>query len=498
MATTKLPKINNTYSVILKTISIFGGTQVYGIFISIIRIKVIAVLLGPSGVGLIGLYNAAISLISGFTNFGIDISGARKIALIANSKNDENLHKTITTVKIAFWLTGLLGFVIMVIFAPYISKSLFNNNTATIPIMWSGLVLFFNSLLTSNLMVLQGLQKTKQYAKANLIGNTIGLIITLPLYYFYNIDAIVPSLILTSLISFLITTYFVKGINIKKQAISIKEIAFEGKDLLKLGAVMSISGLFSTITAYFLKLFINNYGGIEQIGLYNAGFTLLNTYVGLIFTSMSLDYLPRLSAKANNNIFCKKSVNRQAELLLIIIGPILIFFIFFTEEIIQLFYSNSFIEASKMVSWAILGIYFKVMSWSISYVFVAKGASKIFFWSELVASIYTFTFNILGYYFYGLTGLGISFLLSYAVYFVHIYILARINYLLFLRIEVIKIFSVQFGLIVTVFLLSNYVYHSIIYYLFGALFFISIGYSLVELNKRINLKSSISFLFQRS
>ena len=94
MSKDKVPTIDTTYSSILKAISIFGGTQVYGIVISIIRTKVMALLLGPSGVGLLGLYNAAISLISGFTSFGIDISGARKIALIANTKSDENLHKT--------------------------------------------------------------------------------------------------------------------------------------------------------------------------------------------------------------------------------------------------------------------------------------------------------------------------------------------------------------------------------------------------------------------
>ena len=69
-----------------------------------------------------------------------------------------------------------------------------------------------------------------------------------------------------------------------------------------------------------------------------------------------------------------------------------------------------------MLQYSILGIFFKAASWAIGYVFLARGDSKTFFWSEIIANSYMLLFNILGYKYFGLTGLGISFLFSYIIF----------------------------------------------------------------------------------
>lgn len=71
---------------ILKTTSLFGGVQVFQIIISIIRAKVIAVLLGPTGMGILGLLTASISLIGGLTGFGLGTSAVKNVARAAGIK----------------------------------------------------------------------------------------------------------------------------------------------------------------------------------------------------------------------------------------------------------------------------------------------------------------------------------------------------------------------------------------------------------------------------
>jgi O-antigen/teichoic acid export membrane protein len=51
--------------------------------------------------------------------------------------------------------------------------------------------------------------------------------------------------------------------------------------------LLTLSGLLTLLSTYLIRFLLK--GGLEQVGYYNAGFTL-NSYVGVIFTVMSTDY----------------------------------------------------------------------------------------------------------------------------------------------------------------------------------------------------------------
>ena len=63
---------------------------------------------------------------------------------------------------------------------------------------------------------------------------------------------------------------------------------------------------------------------VADVGLYSAGFTMIGTYVGMIFTAMGTDYYPRLSAVAKSNELSRQAINQQAEIAILIIAPLLI------------------------------------------------------------------------------------------------------------------------------------------------------------------------------
>ena len=57
--------------VILKAMGIFGGVQVLNILCSVVRTKLVALWIGPLGVGLFGLFNQALEMINVATNLGV-------------------------------------------------------------------------------------------------------------------------------------------------------------------------------------------------------------------------------------------------------------------------------------------------------------------------------------------------------------------------------------------------------------------------------------------
>jgi O-antigen/teichoic acid export membrane protein len=325
----------------------------------------------------------------------------------------------------------------------------------------------------------------------------IGLFTTLPLYYFLGTKGIVPGIIVTALTSLLLTWYYSSKLEVHNISVSKKKTIAEGKGMLKLGFMISISGLITLAASYFVRIFIRNHGGVDQVGLYNAGFAIINTYVGMIFTAMSTDYFPRLSAVHKNNKESGLLINQQAEMALLILAPILMIFFVFSNLVVIVLYSKQFLPVTSMLYWAALGMFFKAGSWSISFIFLAKGDSKFYFWNELITNIYIFCFNILGYYYYGLTGLGLSFLISYFIYFVQVYLIAKIKYEFKFNSGFFKIFTIQFILglltITVVFSLSEFSS----YFVGSILIAISLCFSIMELNKRIELKNIVSSFIKK-
>jgi O-antigen/teichoic acid export membrane protein len=488
----------SSYRQIMKATSIFGGVQVFNIIIQIVRSKFVAVLLGPSGMGIMGLLASTTDIISSMTNFGLGTSAVKDIAAVFGTDNEKRIGIVITVVRRLVWITGMIGFLAVGILSPWLSQLTFGNKNYTLAFIWISVTLLFNQLSSGQLVVLQGLRKLNYLAKANLSGSFTGLFITVPIYYFWGLDGIVPGIISTSVISLLMSWYFSAKVKVERAVLSRSQTFAEGKNMLKMGFLISLNGMLVIGASYIIRIFISRTGGVDQVGLYNAGFVIINTYVSLIFNAMATDYYPRLSAVSADNRLCKQTINQQAEIALLILAPIMIVFLIFINWIIILLYSNRFVEVNEMIQWAALGMFFKTIGWSVGFVFLAKGTTKLFFWNELIATIYILSFNLIGYYFWGLTGLGLSFAVAYLIYTIQVFVVSKIKFGFSFDRSIITIFSIQFGLAVAGFLTVKLMNQNLTYLAGVILIFISGWFSLRQLNKRLGLLNLLNQYMQKS
>lgn len=164
------------------------------------------------------------------------------------------------------------------------------------------------------------MRKYRYLANTNVVGNAVGLIFIIPLYYFWKIDAIVPVLLFSNALIFILSYIYARKIKIEKEEITITDIKVEGRDMLKMGVLISLQGMLAILASYFIRIFISRMGSIDDVGLFNAGFTIVNTYVGLVFTAMATDYYPRLSAIASDNDSFVRAINQQAEISLLLLA----------------------------------------------------------------------------------------------------------------------------------------------------------------------------------
>jgi O-antigen/teichoic acid export membrane protein len=484
----------SSYKHIIKATTIFGGVQVIIILVGIVRSKFIAMLLGPVGIGISGMLTATTGILSGLTNFGLGTSAIRDISSAYESGNTKRFAIVSNVLIRCVWVTGLLGMILTLVFSPLLSYLSFGNYDYTIAFLFLSITLLINQLNSGHLVILQGSRKFSHLAKANFAGNIIGLFTTIPLYYVWGIDGIVPAIIIAAFTSLFSSYYFKRKIFFEKIRISKVRSIAEGKQMLKIGFMLSFSGFITLIFSYIVRLFIIRYGGISQLGLYNVGFNIITTYVGIIFSAMVTEYYPRLSSISNNIENSNKAINDQAEIALIILGPIIVSFILFSDCIINILYTKEFIAIQEMIVWAAFGMIFKSISWSIAILILAKSKTTLFFITELVSNLYIIALNIIGYYFYGLVGLGLSFAVTYIIYVLHVYFVCKKYFKFEFNKKLIYLSGIQIvyaiiSLLIFYFCDSFFNIMALVTLLFSILF------SLNELNKRIDIKKLIKAKF---
>ena len=414
----------NTYSSILHAIALFGGVRIFQIIISIVRSKAIAILIGPVGMGITGLYTSTIEMIGTIVGLGLNTSGVKEISNSFARDNQEEIGKTISVIRKIVIFTGIVGALLTFLFAPYLSIWTFGSDVYTSGFRALSIVILFNELNVGQITLLQGTFNYRYLAKSTLYGNLIGLIITLPLYYSFGVEAIVPSLVIASALTLSYSFLYSRRIHYKKISISVTEAIGQGKPMILLGISLVISGFVTTLSSYLLRIVISHYGTVSDLGLYTAGMSLTTMYVMTILSSMGTDYAPRLAACLNDKEMTDV-INKQAILLLTIVTPLIILFLSFCHEAILILYTSEFLPMQGMLYWVMLGMFFRTFSWSMSYSLVAHGDTKMFLINEIIMSVLSFVMSSVGFIYYSIIGMGMAFCFVYVIYTIMIFFTIR-------------------------------------------------------------------------
>lgn len=475
---------NKGYKQILKSTGVIGGSQVITVVIGIIKTKFIAVLLGPAGFGLVGLYQSIVDLVRSVTSFGIDFSAVRDIA--ESSGDDEGGGKVTRTYAVVYRLTmwtGLLGMLITAVFSPLFSQYTFGDNTHTFLICLISVTLVIDSISGGKSALIQGMMQINKLAKVKILLSIFSLFISIPLYYFYNISAVVPVIIINSLLSLVLFSHFSEKLDYKSFRIKIREVFTEGLGMIRLGFYTSFVTFLGMVAMYLVKVFVIKKGGIGSVGCFQAAWSFSVTYIGAVLTAMAADFFPRLSSVNKNTEKVREMVNEQTQMALFLAGPIIISMLTFMPFLINLFYSQEFTPAIHILQWQILGDFMKILSWPIGMILLAKNISRFFVFVEILWLLLFMGGVYVGWDFFGLDVTGISFLASYGIYYLVVFaVVSRIAGFRYTSKTIL--FALVYGLIAFFSFLNGLLLTGLVRYLIGAvLVVLSCSFSFYYLNK---------------
>ena len=482
---------DSSHKQILKSTGILGIAQIVTILIGIIRVKILAVLLGAIGVGIAGLYQSTIDLIKSATGFGLSYSAVRDIAVSAASNDEKKIAATVLVLRRWVWGTGLLGMLVTVVFCQQLSELAFGTKDYATGIAILSVGLLLSSIAGGYSALLQGLRRIGQMAKSNVLSALLSLVAAVVIYYFWGLKGIVPALLSSFVLGLVVNWYYSRKIKTVPIRLNAAEIFREGMTMASLGFFMSLTGLAGTATMYIVRSFVVKQGGLASVGYFVAAWSISSMYISAIFGAMGADYFPRLSAVEKDPAAVTKMVNEQTEIAMLVTAPIIIGMVSFIDIVVRIFYSKEFTPTAGILDWQLMGDFFKVVSWPIGFIILAKGKGTIFICTEFFFNAVYCLLVYLGWKKFGIEVTGIAFLTAYILLLLLVFLVSKklVNFKFSGR--VLKYIAIYLPLLVACFLSTRYIHSNYRYVVSGFLTLLATAYSVNHLNKVVGLSAFI-------
>jgi PST family polysaccharide transporter len=345
-----------SYGQILKSSALIGGSQVANIAISIVRTKAMAMLLGPAGFGLFGLYGSIQNLSQSIAGMGINSSGVRQIAEATGSGDRNRIAKTAAILRRTAIAVGLLGAMLLLILSRPVSQLTFGSTRQAASVALLSFAVLFTLIAGGQMALIQGMRRIADLARINVLGALFGLFTSIPLVYFFGQEGVVPSMISVAAMTILTSWWFSRKIKVRVPRVTISEVWGEASALLKLGTAFMASSLMTMGVAYFVRVILLRKVGFEATGLYQSAWTLGGLYVGFILQAMGADFYPRLTASIHKHEDANRLVNEQTLIGLLLAGPGVVATLTFAPLVIAVLYSAKFAAAVTLLRWICLGV----------------------------------------------------------------------------------------------------------------------------------------------
>ena len=416
-----LTPANSLTAKVLKAMSVFTGVQAVNIICAIVRTKFIALWIGPMGVGLFAIYNSILELLSNASQLNMGQSAVRDIADAPQSR----LRHTATVVRWWALRLGAAGLLLTILASPLLSIVSFGGTAHWTAFAALSAAVLFLAVRNGEWAILQGAGHLLALARSTMWGILGGSAISIAMFYFWGNASIVPSIIVTAACGMASALLHknIPGIQMPR-----REKIQSGKSFLRLGGYITFTALISQAASYIFIIWLNRTGSTATVGFYQAGYTLVIQYAGIIFSALSMEFFPRVTKVAHRPRMASVVVSHEMSVVLTVLTPFVVIFILAADVITRILYTAEFTVILPFITIGICGAVFRAISYCMSYVILARGDGKAFVFAELADTAIGLTLNIILFSRYGYAGLGMSYLLWYIIYVCMIWTVYRCRY----------------------------------------------------------------------
>lgn len=409
---------------LLRAMTITGITQAASVMLSIARMKVLALLLGPVGVGVLSLFNSLQTTASSFAGLGIGGSAVRQIAQARDDGRE--LGRVRRVLLGANLIQGLLATTVIWLLRERIATWLFGAPGYETEVGLVGLAVFLTLVGASQTALLRGMRRIGDLGRVTLLGALAGTFTGIAAVWLLGTRGLIWFVLMQPLTAVAVAIYFTQRLpKAERSRTSATEIWQIWKPMAVLGTVFMLGGLATAGTQLLVRGRIASELGLDTAGQFAAAWSITTTYVTFLLNAMSMDYYPRLAEIIHDREAAARLMNEQTQIALAIAGPVILVVIGWAPIAIKLLYSDQFHEAAALLQWQTAGDLFKLASWPLGFAFAAAARSYVFLLVQISFNAFYLAFIWFGLPMFGLEVAGTAFFAAYVLCFVLVYVLAR-------------------------------------------------------------------------
>lgn len=412
-----------THRRIFLSSAITGGATLIQVAANIVKIKVLAVLLGPTGIGLLGLFQNIMGTATTLSGCGMSISGVRQIATASGD------NANLAIVRRALWyanlILGLFGMTVLWLLRESVAQLVFGSIAHADKIGWLGLGVLLTLISGSQTALLQGLRRIGDLAWVTILSAIAGAVVGILAVYLLGEKGVLWFVLTAPATSIFVAIYFTARLPRPQIRYEWGAIQQQWRAMFKLGFPLMAAGLVTMATQVAVRSIILRDLGLDATGYFQAAWAISMTYIGFVLGAMSTDYFPRLTEAIKDHKLARDLVNEQAEMALLLAGPVLLAMITLAPWVIHLLYAESFRPATEILRWQVMGDILKVATWPIGFIVLAMRRGGVFFITEFMLNAIYLGAIFMGIQGWGLIITGISFWFAYLVHYGIIVAVAR-------------------------------------------------------------------------
>ena len=400
------------YSHILKYTGIFGGVQGLVILIGLVRNKFMALLLGAGGMGFNALLTSVQNFASQCTNLGISFGAVPRLSGYYEQQRTELVDYYIQVIRLWSMIAAVLGCLFCILVSPLINDLSFTWGNHTLHYAMLGVSVAMIAITGGETAVLKATRRLGSLARVQIYTTVASVFLSIPLYYFFRDSGVVPAIVLIAAAGMLVTIGYSYRLYPLKMHFN-KNHLKHGAGMIRLGLAFVLAAAIGSASEMLIRAYLNVEGGLDFVGLYNIGFMLTITYAGMVFSAMESDYFPRLSGVCKDIIKTNETVNKQIEVSLLLLSPMLVALIMMLPVLVPILFSREFIPVVGMAQVAVLAMYFKVLTMPVAYITLARSLSLSYLLLETSYFVVLFIAVMVGFQQWGLWGTGLAIVVAH-------------------------------------------------------------------------------------
>jgi O-antigen/teichoic acid export membrane protein len=408
---------------VLRSTFVIGVASGVSILVGVVRVKVVALLLGPAGMGLLGLLSGIMTVASTLAGMGLASSGVRQLAASSQDAGSaQRIRQALWVGHVGFGILGGLG--VWALREP-IAQGVLGDPGQAGQVGWLGAGVFLSLIATCQSAIQQGFRRIAEMARISIVGTLIGTAVGLLALWRFGQAGVLISILLLPASSTLVAAYYGRRLPAAgAPRAPLPEVLTECRAMAGLGATIMITALMAEATQLIVRSLITQELGLDATGHFHAAWTISMQYVGFVLGAMSADYLPRLSEAIHDRPRANRIVAEQAEISLLLAGPVILAMLALAPWVVEALYSGQFQEAVDVLRWQVLGDILKVAGWPMGFILLAKGERRLFFFTQTLWLASYMLLVWLGLPWFGLKVTGVGFFLCYVIGFAANFIIA--------------------------------------------------------------------------